>query len=85
MTLASRAAVTAADVLVVAITWLKTYRHVREASQLGVTVSVSAILLRDGENFYSFMRVFAFELTERDIGSLYFAYVNDPVVLSNMI
>lgn len=49
VSLASRLSLIAADIIVLAITWIKTFRHVEEASQLGVSVSVSATLLRDGE------------------------------------
>ena len=48
MTYVTRIPVIVADALVVALTWAKTFHHVRTASAIGVKVSLSAILLRDG-------------------------------------
>lgn len=47
--LVSSIAVISANFIVVAVTWIRTFHHVKEASHLDVNVSVSAILLRDGE------------------------------------
>lgn len=47
--LAGFLAVTVANGIVIAITWIKTLRHVREAFRLGIDVSISTVLLHDGE------------------------------------
>lgn len=47
--LTSCLALSAAHVIVMVITWIKTYHHVKEASQLGIGVRISTVLLRDGE------------------------------------
>lgn len=47
--LAGSLASIAADAIVVTVTWIKTSCHIKEASRLGVNVSISATLLRDGE------------------------------------
>ena len=38
-----------ADALVLIMTWIKTYSHVKQASQIGATMMLSKTLLRDGE------------------------------------
>lgn len=48
--LATGLAIIVLDVIVLVVTWIKTFGHVREASRIGVNVSLSAILLRDGES-----------------------------------
>ena len=45
---ATRISLIIADAIVVAVTWRKTFRHSREAAELGMRTSVSATLLRDG-------------------------------------
>ncbi|KAJ3551501.1 hypothetical protein NM688_g4670 [Phlebia brevispora] len=57
--LMSPLAVVVADIIVVIVTWVKTYRHVREASSLGIRgeVSVSATLLRDGSIYFAAMSI----------------------------
>lgn len=47
--LASCVALTVADIIVVVITWIKTFHQVKEAARLGVKVNISATLLRDGK------------------------------------
>ncbi|KAJ3559716.1 hypothetical protein NM688_g167 [Phlebia brevispora] len=42
----------AADVIAIVITWIKIYRHVREASSTGADVSFGAVLLRYGSMFF---------------------------------
>ncbi|KAJ3556414.1 hypothetical protein NM688_g2043 [Phlebia brevispora] len=42
----------AADVIAITITWIKTYRHVREAASIGVNASLSATLLRYGSLYF---------------------------------
>ena len=42
-----------ADAIVIAVTWLKTYRHVKRASQPGSYVTLSKSLLRDGKRTHS--------------------------------
>lgn len=77
VTLAMRLAVIAADVIVVTITWIRTFHHVKEASRIGVSVRISAILLRDGESICVVYLLFlhATDVKMCNIGSLYFLYV----------
>lgn len=42
--------IVAADAIVLTIIWIKTFRHVKEASRLGISVGISTTLLRDGES-----------------------------------
>ncbi|KAJ3557357.1 hypothetical protein NM688_g1516 [Phlebia brevispora] len=42
----------ATDVIAIVITWIKTYRHVREASSVGANVRFGAVLLRYGSLFF---------------------------------
>ena len=44
----TRGAVVAADLLLLLVTWMKTYRHWRQARDAHVKVSMSTCLLRDG-------------------------------------
>ena len=53
--LCTRLSLIIADLLVIVLTWVKTYRHVRQASSLQMRVGISATLLRDG--VYSLKRV----------------------------
>ena len=46
----SRLSLIAADLIVVVVTWRKTFRHCREAAKIGLR-SVSSVLLRDGAWF----------------------------------
>ncbi|KAJ3556413.1 hypothetical protein NM688_g2042 [Phlebia brevispora] len=41
-----------ADIIAIAITWVKTYRHVREAYSAGIKVSFGATLLRYGTVYF---------------------------------
>lgn len=77
VTLSSRLSIIIADVLVIAVTWHRTFRHVREATRLGIRTSISSVMLKDG--------TFTHHLHEIDsqsscfsnpalTGSLYFAY-----------
>ncbi|KAJ3551703.1 hypothetical protein NM688_g4556 [Phlebia brevispora] len=50
--LASVLSTITADVIAIAITWFKTYRHVREASSIGVNVDVGVALLRYGSLYF---------------------------------
>ncbi|KAJ3559713.1 hypothetical protein NM688_g169 [Phlebia brevispora] len=40
------------DVIAITITWIKTYRHVREASSIGTDISFSAVLLQYGSLYF---------------------------------
>ncbi|KAJ3528793.1 hypothetical protein NM688_g7946 [Phlebia brevispora] len=51
-TLASLLSTIAADVIAITITWIKTYRHVREASSAGANVDFGAALLQYGSLFF---------------------------------
>ncbi|KAJ3546144.1 hypothetical protein NM688_g5546 [Phlebia brevispora] len=42
-----------ADLIAIVITWLKTYRHVRQAATVGVDVSFGGVLLRYGILYFS--------------------------------
>ncbi|KAJ3553409.1 hypothetical protein NM688_g3628 [Phlebia brevispora] len=42
----------ATDLIAIVITWIKTYRHVREASAIGASVSFSAMLLQYGSLYF---------------------------------
>lgn len=64
----------AADTIVVAVTWIRTARHIREALQLGIRVSVSATLLRDGELQRCVMLALPLTMGD-DVGTVYFLYV----------
>lgn len=76
MNLTAGMAAIAADTIVVAVTWIRTARHIREASQLGIRVSVSATLLRDGKIQRYFMLPLRLPLTRgNDAGTVYFLYV----------
>lgn len=51
----------AADLIAIIATWMKTYRHLKQASSLGIP-SVGQILLRDGALLVRYhMRVFLTE------------------------
>ena len=49
---ATRAAVIAADVLVLLITWQKTWDIVRQSADLEERMALSEVLLRDGQSEY---------------------------------
>lgn len=51
LTLVTRSLLITADVIVLAVTWIGTYRQTREAIRAGVHASISAILLRDGKQY----------------------------------
>lgn len=44
----TRSSVIAADVFVLVLTWIKSFKHFREMRQLRLGLSISAVLLRDG-------------------------------------
>ena len=48
VTIITRTSVSLADVLVIAVTWRRTFRLVREASRLGIPTSISSVMLKDG-------------------------------------
>ncbi len=49
--LSTRLSLITADLTVLIATWIKTYRHVKQASSLEIRVGISATLLRDGAYF----------------------------------
>ncbi|KAJ3531855.1 hypothetical protein NM688_g7512 [Phlebia brevispora] len=51
-TLAGTLSTIAADVIAIAITWIKTYRHVREALSIGANVSLGQALLQYGSLYF---------------------------------
>ena len=68
-----------ADAVVIAVTWIKTYRHVRRASgsQFGSYVTLSKTLLENGEHAYSatgHCHPLIFAIAARLEGSIYFMY-----------
>lgn len=72
--LAACLSVIMADGIAVVLTWIKTCRHLREASQMGIQMSVSATLLRDGERPCAAFSILLLTLMN-ETGSLYFLYV----------
>ena len=40
---------TFSDLIVLVVTWLKTFRHVKQAYKVGMRASLSTLLLRDGK------------------------------------
>lgn len=71
-------AVTVADVIVVTITWIKTFRQVREASRLQAEDSahVSRVVFRDGERLlFVYFPGLGTDSGASHTGSLYFLYV----------
>ena len=52
MALAACLSLIIADSIVVAVTWWKTFRHSRLAGELGLKVTLSATLFRDGTWVY---------------------------------
>lgn len=51
--LVTRVSLIIADVLVLVLTWIKTYKQVVEGRRAGITTSISMCLLRDGSSFLS--------------------------------
>ncbi|KAJ3535303.1 hypothetical protein NM688_g6998 [Phlebia brevispora] len=76
-TLAGTLSAIVADVIAISITWIKTYRHVREASSVGADVGLSAALLRYGKMLKSFVE---FVVDRFKKGSLYFINCTQSVV-----
>ncbi|KAJ3526724.1 hypothetical protein NM688_g8225 [Phlebia brevispora] len=62
VTLAATLSTIVADVIAITITWIKTYRHVREASSIGADAGFGAALLRYGSMF--FIVLFIMNLTD---------------------
>ncbi|THG94467.1 hypothetical protein EW026_g7011 [Hermanssonia centrifuga] len=52
VTIGTRIPVIIADILVLALTWRKTFRHRMEAIRVGVQTPLSALLLRDGTVYF---------------------------------
>ncbi|THH00331.1 hypothetical protein EW026_g2163 [Hermanssonia centrifuga] len=52
MTIGTRIPVIIADILVLVLTWRKTFRHRMEAIRVGVRAPLSALLLRDGTVYF---------------------------------
>lgn len=51
----SRATPIAGDALILAVTWCKTYRNMREAQRLGVQTKLTNLLLQDGTFYFGIM------------------------------
>ena len=49
VTYVTRGSMVAADLIVLVLTWIKTFRNWNEARRLNVELSVSTCLLRDGK------------------------------------
>ncbi|EKM53955.1 uncharacterized protein PHACADRAFT_196390 [Phanerochaete carnosa HHB-10118-sp] len=45
----TRCSLIAADIIVLVLTWIKSFEHFKEMRQLNLGLSVSAVLLRDGK------------------------------------
>lgn len=56
VSLVTRLSVILAEILVVVLTWVKTFRHTRAAALLQINVTVTSILLRDGTRRFLFPR-----------------------------
>lgn len=69
--LMTRVPVIVADVLVLILTWVKTYSQVMNARKAGQTMSVSLCLLRDGQWIIFPVSMDCFILY---LGTAYFAY-----------
>ncbi|THG96397.1 hypothetical protein EW026_g5432 [Hermanssonia centrifuga] len=50
--LSVRLSMIAADILVLVLTWMKTYRNYKEATRVGLQAKVSSLLLRDGTTYF---------------------------------
>ena len=48
-TLAGTISAIAADIIAITTTWIKTYRHIREAASVGANVGFSVVLLGYGK------------------------------------
>ena len=73
--LLTRGSAIAVDVVVVILTWIKTYGHWRHMRQLHINVSVTDILIRDGMNSFSKLRLFLslfISFWDAASGTLYF-------------
>ena len=73
--LLTRGSVIAVDVVVIVLTWIKTFGHWRHMRQLHINVSVTEILIRDGMNSFSKLRLFLSSfifLWNATSGTLYF-------------
>lgn len=60
VTIVNRVSAIAVDIVVVLVTWLRTMRYTREATRIGVNVSLSGTLLRDGK--YTFRSMYSIKL-----------------------
>ena len=49
MSLIGRASLVVADVIVIIVSWMKTFRHVKEVSRLRLLTHIGTMLLRDGK------------------------------------
>ena len=56
--LLTRGSAIAVDVVVVILTWIKTYGHWRHMRELHINVSVTDILIRDGMKSFSKLGLF---------------------------
>ena len=70
----TRGSAIALDVVVVIVTWIKTYGHWRHMRQLHINVSVTDILIRDGMKSFSKLGLFFSFIAFWDAapGTLYF-------------
>lgn len=71
MALSTRLAVIVADVIVLAVTWYKTFNTVKRASSIGLSVKISETLLQDGA-YPVFIGIFTRLIRPEHLGSVYF-------------
>ena len=62
----------AADLIVLALTWTKTFRNWNEARRLNIELSITTCLLRDGKSLYIMLRVGLHQHISQWPGTWYF-------------
>ena len=69
--ISTRISLIVADIMVIVVTWIRSFRLMRETSRAG-TSSVSSALLRDGQHNFRSREIIDSCV---DAGSMYFVYV----------
>jgi hypothetical protein len=77
VTYLARGTLILADVIVLVVTWAKTYRQWRQGRQLNMPVSLSTLLLRDGEITVVLISMIETAQKIHILGTWYFVYVDN--------
>ncbi|EKM57583.1 uncharacterized protein PHACADRAFT_206478 [Phanerochaete carnosa HHB-10118-sp] len=79
LSLVTRVPLIAADLLVLVLTWMKTYRQYKEARSLNIKSPLATCLIHDGTTYFIILLI----LNVADMASFYFTSITNIISFTN--